>query len=103
MVLEFEEKKKYFTDVIIKDPILAHIQTQTHTIRGNVHVRQGGRLSDEINHADQFIAITQAEIYHPDGTILQTCDFMVVNRDHIVWIVPVGEENRDLKNNPETP
>ena len=91
MVVEYDEKGKFFTDVITKDLILTHIQTQTHRIRGYVHVRKGDRLSDEINCASTFLAVTNAEIYNLDGVILHTSDFLAINRGHIVWLMPIDE------------
>jgi hypothetical protein len=97
MVLEYDDKGKYFTDVISKDLILSHIQTLTHHIRGFVHVRKGERLSDVLNQDDHFIAVTSAEIYNPDGEILYTSDFLAVNREHIVWLMPL----KDTQEKPE--
>jgi hypothetical protein len=94
MVLELDEKGKFFTDVISKDAVRSQIQTVTHFIRGYIHVRKGYRLSDEINQANHFIAVTQAEICTPDGDVLYTRDFIAVNREHIVWLMPV-DEHRD--------
>jgi hypothetical protein len=91
MVVEFDEKGKFFTDVIVKDVIRSHIQTQEHTILGFVHVRRGERLSDEINKPNTFLAITEAEIYNQSGEQLYTSDFLVVNRKHIVWLMPIDE------------
>jgi hypothetical protein len=97
MVLERDEKGKFFTDVIQKKAVLSDIQTLTHRMHGYVHVRQGERLSDEINSAEHFIAVTQVEIYNPEGEVIQSCAFMVINREHIVWIAPAAEENGDEK------
>ena len=93
MTLERDEKGKFFTDVIQKQAVLSIVQTLTHRMRGYVHVRQGERLSDEINNSEHFIAVTQAEIYNPEGEVIQSCAFMVINREHIVWLAPVEEEN----------
>ena len=95
MVFERDEKGKFFTDVVRKKAVLAIIQTLTHRMRGFVHVREGERLIDEINHADPFIAVTQAEIFSPEGEVIQSCAFLVLNREHIVWLAPVEEENDD--------
>jgi hypothetical protein len=91
MVLEFDEKGKIYTEVISKDVVLSHIQTMTHRIRGGVHVRKGERLSDEINKSDPFLAVTRAEIYNPEGEILYTRDFLLINREYIVWLMPIEE------------
>ncbi len=94
MVIEFDEKGKYFTEVIAKDVILSHIQTQTYTIRGYIHVRKDERLSDEVNGEHSFLAITDAEVYSPEGVMLYTCNFLVVNRAHIVWVMPVEDKEK---------
>ena len=91
MVVEYDEKGKFFTDVITKDLILTHIQTHTHRIRGYVHVRKGDRLSDEINCDNTFLAVTNAEIYNLDGVILHTSEFLAINRGQIVWVMPIDE------------
>ena len=94
MDIEFDEKGKYFTEVISKNAILAHIQTQTNYIRGNVHVRKDERLSDEINGSGGFLAVTGAEIYNSDGVRLYTSDFLLVNRAHIVWMMPIEDTKK---------
>ena len=94
MVVEYDEKGKFFTEVISKDVILSHIQTQIHHIHGHVHVRKGERLSDEINSANGFLAVTDAEIFTSEGEILYRCKFLAVNRSQIVWLMPI-EENQE--------
>ncbi len=91
MVLEFDEKGKYYTDVITKDVVLCQIQTTTHRIRGNVHVRKGERLSDEINQSNLFLAVTSAEIFSLEDEIVYKSDFLAINREHIVWLMPIEE------------
>jgi hypothetical protein len=97
MVLEFDDKGKFFTDIITKDKILTHIQTPTYYIRGYVHVRKDERLSDELNKDYRFIAVTNAEIFSPEGETLYASDFLVVNREHIVWLLPVKELNEQAE------
>jgi len=91
MGVEYDEKGKYFTEFISKDAIYSHIQTLDHYIKGYVHVRKDERLSDEINKDISFLAVTNVEIYSQAGDILFTCDFLAVNRSHIVWLMPIGE------------
>jgi hypothetical protein len=91
MEIEYDEKGKFFTDVISKEVVRSDIQTMTHHIRGNIHVRKGERLSDEINQPNLFLPVTSAEIYSQDGAMLYTSDFLAVNREHIVWLMPVND------------
>lgn len=100
MAIEYDEKGKFFTEVISKNVVRALIQMQTHHIRGYVHVRNDERLSDEINRDNNFLAVTDAEIYSPGGEILYTNDFVAVNLKHIVWLMPI-EEHKEKSEKPE--
>jgi len=91
MGLEYDERGKYFTDIILKDVILANIQTKTNNIKGYVHIRKGDRLIDEMNRPNEFIAVTDAQVFSQDGEILYNVDFLVINRENIVWMIPIGE------------
>ena len=92
MVLEYDEKGKYFTDIIKKEVVLAQIQTPVHRIQGYVHIRIGERLSDELNQEKSFLAVTDAIISNLQGELLFTSGFLVVNRAHIVWLMPIQEQ-----------
>jgi hypothetical protein len=98
MVLRYNEKGKFFTEFISKVEIPVTIQTETNRIHGYVYVRKGERLSDELNSSRSFIPISDATIYNAQGDTLYTCGFLTVHRDHIVWLMPEGEEPR---NDPE--
>ena len=98
MTVRYDEKGKYFTDVITKDAVICIIQTLMHRIRGKVHVRIGERLKDEIDQSRQFIAITDATVYSLQGLELYDSDFVILNRDHVVWLIP----EEDL-NHPDDP
>ncbi len=89
MQIEYDEKGKLFTEVIAKDKIWCHIQAESYYILGNVHVRVGDRLSDELNRENNFLAITEAEVYSPGGELLYSNNFLAVNRKHVVWLMPV--------------
>jgi hypothetical protein len=88
MSLEFNEKGKYFTDIISKAAIPAIIQTTTHRIEGFVHIRMDGRLKDELDRNESFLAVTNARVFNVDGTLLLETDFLSVSRMQIVWVVP---------------
>ena len=98
MEIEYDEKGKFFTDVISKELVRSEIQTVTHHIRGNIHVRKGDRLSDEINQPNVFLPVTGAEIYSLDGELLYSSDFLAVNREHIIWLMPVEDQASSQKN-----
>src|SRR5512133_788954 len=96
MITEFDEKGKIFSNVIAKKPTAAVVQTLTHRIHGEVHVRPSERLKDEMNRSEKFLAITNAIVYDTRGQEIYRCGFLTINRDHIVWLIPDDELSADL-------
>jgi hypothetical protein len=89
MSIEFNDKGKYFTDIVSKVAVPAIIQTTTHRIEGSVHVRLDGRVKDELDRSETFLAVTNAKVLAADGvTVIYQADFMTVGRAHIVWVIP---------------
>jgi hypothetical protein len=88
MSVRYDDKGKYFTDVVTKDRIPSIIHTLVSRIQGNLHVEIDQRVKDELNQNEQFFAITDAEIFDLQGQKLYDSEFMLVNRDHVIWIVP---------------
>ncbi len=92
MSLEFNEKGKYFTDIISKSAVPAIIQTVSHRIEGSVHVRIDGRVKDELDTHEPFLAVTNARVFNPaDNSVLYETNFMSISRSQIVWVIP-GDE-----------
>jgi nitrogenase molybdenum-iron protein alpha/beta subunit len=94
MTIEYDEKGKFYTDIVKKLPVPVVIQTATHLVRGQVHVREGERLKNELERAEAFLAVTQASVYGEGDRVLYTADFMAIQRAQIVWIMPGGEERQ---------
>ena len=91
MTIKFDEKGKFFTDVVTKDAIQAVIQTTTHQIHGHIHIRKDVRLKDELDLNQTFLAVTNAEVLATDGQVLYRTDFIAIQRGQIVWII--AEDN----------
>ena len=91
MTIEFDEKGKFFTDVVPKVAVRSVIQTTNQLIKGNIHVRQGERLKDELDEKDIFLAVTDATVLGPDGQVLFQVPFLAVRRSQIIWVLPEGE------------
>jgi hypothetical protein len=94
MITDFDEKGKIFTNIVQKTPVNATIQTLTHRIRGEVYMKMDERLKDELNHSDQFLAVTNASILNGQGEVLYSCKFLTLNKNQIVWLIP----DSDLSN-----
>jgi hypothetical protein len=94
MTIEYDDKGKFYTDIVKKLPVSVVIQTVTHLVRGLVHVREGERLKNELERDEMFLAVTNAAVYSADNKVLFTVPFMAVQRVQIIWIMPVAEEDQ---------
>lgn len=98
MTIEYDEKGKYYTDIVTKLPVSCLIQTTTHLMRGFVHVRQGERFKNELEREEAFLAVTNVSILGAgEEEILYTAPFMAVQRSQIVWVMPAGGEHGEIK------
>ncbi len=97
MSTRYDEKGKFFTDRVTKEQIPVVIQTVFGRIEAFFYVMAGARLKDEINNAEQFIALTNAKIYDINGNCELICDFLSLNRDHIVWLAPQADTHISSK------
>jgi len=95
MSLHYDEKGKFFTDYISKDSIQALIQTATNRIEGNLYLRSGERVSDMLNRSEKFIAVTDVVVYDLEGKELYSCDFLAVNVDLVIWLMPMEEPTQN--------
>ncbi len=91
MVTQYDEKGKVFTEVISKQPVQVSIYTGQQVIQGCMYIRTGSRLKDEANGQDRFLAVTDAVVSDTQQNELYRTKFMVINLDHIVWIMPLQE------------
>ncbi|MBI5353533.1 MAG: hypothetical protein HZB50_12905 [Chloroflexi bacterium] len=95
MSIEYDEKGKYYTDIIKKLPVSVVIQTSVQLIRGFVHVKQGERLKNELERDENFLAVTDASVIGTNDRVLFSVPFMAVRRSHIIWIMPTDEKEED--------
>lgn len=95
MSIEFNDKGKYFTDIISKAAVPAVIQTITHRIEGSIHVRINERVKTELDLSEPFLAVTDAKVFGADGSVLFEAVFMTVARSQIVWVIP--SDNNPVK------
>jgi hypothetical protein len=78
-----------YAEIVRKNTVWALIQTTTSLIHGVVYARPPLRLKDDLNvTGEQFIAVTDAEVYNAAGQVLVRAEFMAVNKAHIIWIRP---------------
>lgn len=99
MTIEFDEKGKFYTEIVTKITVPANIQTTTHRISGLVHIRPDQRFKDELDRDEPFLAVTSASVFGPQGELLFQADFMSVRRSQIVWVIP--DQNNEPKRQME--
>jgi hypothetical protein len=90
MTIRVDAKGKIFTDIVRKDEVPVLIQTLTSLIQGHIYLRPEARIKDEMNAGEQFIAVTDAEITQPNGTVIKS-SFLTLNKAHVVWLRPDEE------------
>lgn len=88
MNMHFDDHGKFYTMVISKEAVAVIIQTIDHRISGQIHIRPGERLKDEINREDPFFAVTDATILDENGAPLYRSEFLAINRQQIIWLLP---------------
>ncbi|MBT3323077.1 MAG: hypothetical protein HN392_12410 [Anaerolineae bacterium] len=93
MTFEYDDRGKFFTDVISKTPVDVLVQTTTHLIQGVVHVQKDERLQDELDQESNFLALTDVRILDADGKISYKSDFIAIQRQQIIWVIP--DENEE--------
>jgi hypothetical protein len=91
MITQFDEKGKIYTNIIPKRPVPMTIQTITHKIHGEIHVKLNERIKDELNRSEPFLAVTNAVVFGLDGKELYHCNFLTLNLQHVVWLIPDDE------------
>ena len=93
MGIRYNERGKYFTDVIPKRPVKAIIQTVSHLVRGVVYVHPEKRLKDELEKTEKFLAVTNAQVFDNKGKVLYQSNFLAINITHVVWLIPDEKED----------
>jgi hypothetical protein len=91
MSIRYDEKGKFFTEIVTKDHVPVIVQTPTHRIEGQFYVRVDYRLKDELNGEEQFIAITEAKVFDQAGNLVYQSKFLAINRQRVIWVIPKND------------
>ena len=51
-------------------------------------MRVDERVKNELDLSEPFLAVTDAKVFAPDGSLIYQTAFMSVSRSQIVWVVP---------------
>lgn len=88
MTIEFDDKGKFYTDLIKKEPVQATIMTATSRVTGLIYVRPDQRIKDELDLDVKFLAVTDATVYTLEGEVAYQCGFIAIQRSQIIWVIP---------------
>jgi len=92
MSFRIDSKGKIFTDIIRKEEIPVLIKTTTGLIHGHIFLRPEQRIKDEMNSGEQFLAVTDAEVFAADDkTVLYHSEFLTLNKGFVIWLRPDEE------------
>ncbi len=97
MTINYDEKGKLYTDIVLKEAVPIRIQTTLHYIEGNIHIREDYRLKDELDQPEPFLAITNAKVYSPERKLIFTTSFIAIRRDQIIWAISVHDQMDEVK------
>ncbi len=89
MSVHFDDKGKYFTEVMAKVTLEVVVQTTKHRIHGYLHITPERRLIDELNNTRMFLAITDARV--ESSGYEMTTSFLALHKEQILWITPVED------------
>ena len=79
-------ERKMSADHIDKIQVRVIIQTTRQLLTGTVHVRLNMREKDDINYAEQFIAVTDVEF---PGMHAPRLASIILNKNEIIWFAPI--------------
>lgn len=64
--------------------------TGNYRVTGSIELLPGARVTDFLDEAKDFIALTEVEVWDLNGRLLLSSGFMNINRDKIELIMPVA-------------
>lgn len=99
MALSIDDKGKYFTERISKRGLRVTLSARGTRIQGTIHLAPEHRLKDELDSAEDFIALTDAKIFDAtDKRAQHNTPLLLVNKEQIDWVYP-DEPDASTKDN----
>lgn len=93
-----DEKGKVFTTRVTKQSVAITARVGDSIIQGVVHIQPDNRLKDELNHEEDFIAITDAQVWTLTGSNpVYASPVLIVNKAHIHWLFPHDESSTNTE------
>ena len=64
------------------------ILTSSYRVKGSIELLPGARVTDFMNEAKGFIAVTDAEVWESNERRVLTTPFLNVSKEHVVIVTP---------------
>jgi hypothetical protein len=64
------------------------ILTSSYRVKGAIELLPGARVTDFMNEAKGFIAVTDAEVWESNERRVLTTPFLNVSKEHVVIVTP---------------
>ena len=88
-----DEKGKLFTERVHKTRVEVRIITLQGEVHGYLHVMPDQRVRDLLNNtSEQFLAVTDATLRGQGGLESQHIEFIALNKNHLLSVIPIGED-----------
>ncbi len=99
MDFRIDPKGKVFTTHVTKRSLAVILSLGNSIIHGKVYLMADNRLKDELNNGEQFIAVTDAQVYQlgSDSPAYES-SALIINKEQIDWIFP-----KESATQPEEP
>ena len=102
MTYRVDDKGKVFTTRVTKQSIAITARVDDSIIQGIIHISPENRLKDELNLGENFMAVTDAQVWTLNGTTpLYSTPVLLINKTRINWIFP--REDKSVSQEPQVP
>lgn len=99
MSTHFDTDGKTFSHVVHTQGSAVVVQTESNIIRGTLHLRENERVRDALNTSEQFLAVTNAQVFDAKGeTVLYETSFLALNRHSIDWVFEDEADFQEFSN-----
>ncbi len=92
---KLDDRGKFYTERVRKTCVEVRIVTILGDVHGYVHITPDQRVKDLLNNgSEQFLAVTNAtlQVYNSRDRESQQIEFIALNKQHIVSLIPVDED-----------
>lgn len=89
-----DAKGKYYTTHVSKRNVPVIARVPGGVVHGMAYLTLDNRLKDELNTGETFLALTDVQVFDESAErLLYESDVLLVNKRHLIWIIPRESES----------